>query len=127
MKRMIRQEVYGMARVGFIKHLEVYVNTDDGGEIPHFHLHDSKNWEKFHTCIKIESPEYFLHAGKEDVLNSKERKLLQEFMESPVSVSRYASKFGNNWELICFLWDTNNSTHMIAEDAEVPDYTQLSE
>lgn len=54
------QGVLGMARVGFTPdRYEVYVNTNDGGKIPHFHYRDANDWNRFHTCIKIDKPEYF--------------------------------------------------------------------
>lgn len=126
MKKYVHENIYGMSRVGYSGDLEVYVNTDDAGKIPHFHLRDKNEWDKFHTCIKIESAEYFLHEGKEDTLNSGQRKELQKFMTDKVSISRYADKFDNNWQLICFLWDINNSDVTIPEDIEQPDYTKLS-
>lgn len=125
MKRLVHQDIYGMSRVGFLGDLEVYVNTDDAGNIPHFHLRDPADWDKFHTCIKICAPEYFLYEGKEDILNSRQRKELQNFMVSEVSIKKYSDKFKNNWELVCFLWDTNNSSTTIPEDTTQPDYTQL--
>lgn len=128
MKRLITSstDIYGMARVGYSGDLEVYVNTDDGGKIPHFHLRDKTDWNKFHTCIEILRPKYFHHEGKEDVLNTSERKELQKFIESPVRLKKYASMFENNWQLICFLWDMNNSDITVPDDATMPDYTQLS-
>ena len=116
-----------MARVGFSGDLEVYVNTNDAGKIPHFHLRDSVEWEKFHTCVRIDSAEYFLHEGKEDILNSKQRKDLDRFMRSKVTLKKYKDKFDNNWELVCFLWDMNNSDVMIPDDIEQPNYLELSE
>ena len=47
-------------------------------------------------------------------------------MTDKVSISKYADKFDNNWQLICFLWDINNSDVTIPEDIEQPDYTKLS-
>ena len=136
MKRLIIRDkstdVFGMARVGFIQtkkgdesNLEVYVNTDDGGNIPHFHIRDTNDWSKFHSCIRLDEAEYFLHEGKEATLNSKQRKLLQQFMTSSVTNSRYKSKFENNWELACFLWDINNSNEETDEFVKQPDYTKL--
>ena len=130
MKRVIaQQDIYGMARIGEFKNsgvvYEVYVNTDDGGNIPHFHFRDKKDWDNFHTCIEIEQPRYFHHTGKEDCLNAAQRRSLNKFMSSPVTISKYANKFNNNWELVCFLWDLNNSNVSISEDAEQPDYTLL--
>ena len=126
MKRYIKQtNIYGMARVGYSDGLEVYVNTNDAGNIPHFHLRKESEWGKFHTCIKIESPEYFWHEGKRGTLNSKQRKALVEFMNSPVGISKYADRFENNWELVCFLWDINNSTISVSDNAVMPNYGLL--
>lgn len=127
MKRMIHTDIEGMSRVGYSSGLEIYVNTDDGGNIPHFHMRDKRDWAKFHTCICIEQPSYFLHDGKEDVLNSKQRKELVRFMQSKPSIAKYATKFDNNWELVCFLWDINNSNVNIADNAVMPDYSKLKE
>lgn len=123
--KIYEHEIYGMSRVGYIGELEVYVNTDDAGNLPHFHLRDSSDWDRFHTCILIERAEYFLHQGKEDILNSKQRKELQEFMESPVLLKKYKHMVATNWDLICLLWDLNNSHVTISEDAIMPNYLML--
>ena len=127
MKRIIRssEDIFGMARVGYSGDLEVYVNTNDGGNIPHFHLRDKNDWDRFHSCIKITTPEYLSHEGKEDVLNSKQRKELADFMNDRVSIGKYADKFDNNWQLVCFLWELNNSDAEIPEDATMPNYRDL--
>ena len=114
-----------MARVGYADGYEIFVNTNDGGKIPHFHFRDGKEWDKFHTCIKITEPSYFHHEGKTDVLNSYQKKELQKFMTSKVSLPKYKDKFVNNWELVCFLWDMNNSDVSIPDDISQPDYTKL--
>ena len=129
MRRVIRsslQNIEAMARIGFTSdRYEVYVNTNDGGKIPHFHYRDANDWSKFHTCICIECPEYFHHEGKSDVLNSKQKKALQKFMKSKVSLDRYKDKFSNNWELICFMWDINNSDIQIDDNTQQPNYMNL--
>ena len=129
MKRVLRsslQNIEAMARVGFTSdRYEVYVNTNDGGKIPHFHYRDANDWSKFHTCIRIDGPEYFHHEGKSDVLNSKQKKALQKFMKSKVSLDRYKDKFSNNWELICFMWDINNSDIQIDDNTQQPNYINL--
>lgn len=118
-------DITGMARAGFTKdNYEVYVNTDDGDNIPHFHYRLKSDWNKFHTCIRLDSPEYFHHNGKEDVLNSSQKKNLQKFLSSQVTLSRYKGKFENNFELLCFLWDINNS-NVQSDDWALPDYTTL--
>lgn len=118
-------DITGMARAGFTKdNYEIYVNTDDGDNIPHFHYRLKSDWNKFHTCIRLDSPEYFHHNGKGDVLNSSQKKNLQKFLSSPVTLSRYKGKFENNFELLRFLWDINNS-NVQSDDWDLPDYTTL--
>lgn len=103
MERIIHCYIEGMSRVGFTDDMyEVYVNTDDGGNIPHFHYRLKNNWNKFHTCIRLDKPEYFHHTGKEGVLSSNQLKKLIKFLHEPVASNKYSSMF-TNWELICFL------------------------
>ena len=73
-----------MARVGNMNNeLEVWVRTDDGGNLPHFHIWDKNSQGgKFHTCVQIKQPAYFHHTGKEGVLNTSQRKELVEFLKT---------------------------------------------
>ena len=70
-----------MASIGDLDNkLTIIIRMNDPGNIPHFHIVDKQTLgNKFHTCIKIETAEYFHHTGKEDVLNSKQRKLLVNY------------------------------------------------
>lgn len=121
MKRVIHQDIYGMSRVGFTSdQYEVYVNTDDGGNLPHFHYRKKDDWDAFHSCILIESPEYFAHGGEEDILNAKQRMQLQKFLESKNKRLNIS-----NWEYLCGLWDDNNYNIEVSETATQPDYTKL--
>lgn len=125
-KHSKHEDIYGMSRVGLINNTyEIYVNTDDTGNIPHFHYRDSADWDRFHTCISITSPEYFLHGTKQDILNSSQKKDLDQFMHSPVTLAKYKDLFTDNWELVCFLWDINNSSREISDNLVEPDYRLL--
>ncbi len=134
MKRYVKstEDIYGMSRVGQISGngvtFEIYVNTNDGGKIPHFHMRDIDDWDNFHTCIRIDAPKYFLHGSKQDILSAKEKKLLADFMEAPTRKALFNEKGQriNNWQYVCMLWDDNNSDVMIDESVEQPDYRQLS-
>ena len=94
-----------MASIGNIDNtLCVVIRMNDAGNIPHFHIMDKSTLgKKFHTCVKIETPEYFHHTGKVDVLNSKQRKSLVEFLKS-------SHRNGTKWEMLVDLWNINNST-----------------
>lgn len=112
-----------MARVGFINgKYEIYIHTDDPGNIPHFHIWDKETrGQNFHTCIKIITPEYFHHNGKENILNNKMKKELIEFLQLPSRNKRYST----NWEYLVSMWNDNNSNINIPENISMPNYMKL--
>lgn len=112
-----------MARIGYLDNaLEVYINTNDPGHIPHFHVRDkATRGDNFHTCIEIKTNRYFHHTGKEDVLNSSQRKALMEFVKSK-------DKYGDEiWPLIIKEWNRNNSDFEVDLNQNIPDYTTIHE
>ena len=113
--------LYEMATIGNMDNtLCVIIRMNDAGNIPHFHVMDRTTLgRKFHTCIKIEAPEYFHHTGKEDVLNSKQRKSLVDFLQS-------SHRKGTKWEMLVDLWNINNSTMIVDDNIDMPDYTKLT-
>ena len=114
-----------MAKIGSYDNVDVIVFTNDPGYIPHFHIRDSNtNGTLFHTCIRIDSPEYFHHTGKEDILNSKDKKDLVRFLNQYSSSNRF--KEFTNWQLLVTFWNMNNSNVQIDEDIEMPNYINLS-
>lgn len=116
-------ELEEMARVGYLTpKLEIYVNTNDGGDIPHFHIRDvSSRGNEFHTCIQIKENKYFHHTGKEDVLNSKERKQLNDFLQSN-------DKYGElNWKVLIKEWNRNNSNMEVDINTPQPNYNTILE
>lgn len=125
------QDIEGMSRIGEVSmhgtSFEIYVNTDDAGKIPHFHVRCKDDWSVFHTCVKIEVPEYFLHGSKQDTFNSKERKALQDFMTQPTKKKLFDEDGNrmNNWQYTCMLWDSNNSDVEIDPEVMQPGYTLL--
>ena len=124
-------DLYGMSRVGYIptkgKTLEIYVNSDDPGKLPHFHVRNKDDWGEFHTCVRIDCAEYFKHGSKTDSFNSREKKALQDFMNSYPKKKLFTEGGTrmNNWEYITMLWNDNNSDVEIDEDTIQPDYTLL--
>lgn len=114
-----------MARVGNMNNeLEVWVRTDDGGNLPHFHIWDKNSQGgKFHTCVQIKQPAYFHHTCKEGVLNTSQRKELVEFLKSKPTSTK---KFSSFWEAILTMWNLNNSAMMVDEEQPMPDYTTIA-
>ena len=112
-----------MARVGFMGALEIWIRTDDPGNIPHFHIWDKNSkGQSFHTCVKIEKAEYFHHTGKEGILNTAQRKDLCEFLKSQCAKN---IRYKTNWEYLVSMWNDNNPNAILSENIEMPDYTQL--
>ena len=109
-----------MAQIGTFNKYTIIVWTNDSGNIPHFHIVDSSTrGEEFHTCIKIEKPEYFHHTGKVDVLNSKERKSLVDFLKNPIDEDI------SNWEFLIMTWNSNNLNKKLSKKIPMPDYTNI--
>ncbi len=115
-----------MARVGdFNIELEVYVRTDEGGNVPHFHIRDkSSRGKAFHTCVQIRQPAYFHHDGKEGVLDSTQKTALVEFLRSKPTRTKRFSTF---WEVILTLWNLSGSAIAVDEDQPMPDYANLAD
>lgn len=123
MKFKLTDDIYclnEMARIGYIDNLEIYIRTDDAGMIPHFHICDTATEGRdFHTCVRLDKPEYFHHTSKTDVLNSKQRKELVKFLQ-------LKNKRGiSNWETVIDLWNMNNSNLSIEEDTPMPNYLNM--
>lgn len=113
-----------MAKVGNYDDFEIIVFSNEGGNIPHFHIRDvNTNGSNFHTCVRLDKPEYFHHTGKEDILNSKQKKELVRFLESNSKVKRFSTF--TNWEVLLTLWNMNNSTVELDEDMSMPNYLDL--
>lgn len=113
------------ARIGYFgrkNEFEVYIRTDDPGYIPHFHVMDSATQGKnFDACIELSTNKYFSHGGHVDTLNSRQRKALAEFMESPCD--KY---FENNYERTVYEWNSNNSNMNVEYTGEIPNYREIN-
>lgn len=112
-----------MAQVGKMNNnLTIYIRSNDPGNIPHFHIVDSKTLgDKFHTCIEIEKNNYFHHTGKEGVLSSKERKELDRFLKE-----KHKNRSYSNWTYLLQLWNDNNSHVEVDELQDQPDYKNIA-
>lgn len=117
-----------MAHVGDINNeLELWIRTNDPGHIPHFHIWDKNtDGNLFHTCLKLEIPEYFHHTGKEDVLNAHQRRDLMDFLKAEPKNSKFTN-FKTNWEKVVFQWNENNSKHTVDDEMPMPDYSKITE
>ena len=115
-----------MAQIGkFDKNkFTVYVRSDDAGNIPHFHIVDTHTLgAEFHTCVEIRTNRYFHHTGKEDILNSKQRKALNEFLKD-----KHKNKSFSNWSWLLQLWNDGNNSSVEVDELQIqPDYTNIEE
>lgn len=121
-----------MARIGFIGkkgELEVYIRTNDPGNIPHFHVRDTSTMgTEFETCVRIQTNAFFLYGRYKDTLNSAERKALAEFMEAP----DVDGHFSSNYSATIYEWNKNNSNVKIQIQHDengneiIPNYRTIS-
>lgn len=124
------ESIFGMARIGWVpptedKKVEVYVNTNDGGNTPHFHVrkYSGKHQFEWDVCIKYETAEYFKHGKYKDELpNKKIAKELDQMLRQVDKTSRGGYTF---WEIAIDEWNRNNSDRCIDINSVQPDYTKL--
>lgn len=111
-----------MAKIGNINDLVLYVRTNDPGNYPHFHMVDEATLgQQFYCCVRIDCAQYFKHTGKEGGLNSKRRKELVEFLQSPSEDEPEKT----NWKVVLVEWNRNNSTKKVPLDLQMPNYKEL--
>lgn len=116
-------ELEEIARVGYTKlGYEVYIVTDDNADKPHFHYRKEKENYKFHSCIRLDSAEYFCHTGNEKKLNAKQIRDLVNFLNNK---PEKAIEFSTNWHFALILWNCNNYNLEIDKNLVMPDYGKL--
>ena len=118
-----------IARIGWIpinneNSIEVYVHTNDAGNVPHFHVrkYSKGNLFSWETCIKYESAEYFLHGKHKDKLSSS--KIAKE-LNNMLSTLNPKDPGRTYWQTAIVAWNNNNSGTELPFDLKQPDYTKL--
>lgn len=103
-----REPLLEMARVGFVDgSLEVYVKTNDGGNIPHVHIRDTNTKGRlFETCVQLETNTYFLHGHIQQTLTRKQCRDFNAFMHEEINTRTFN---GTMYEFAVFMWNCNNS------------------
>ena len=125
-----REILNEMARVGYIDgQLEVYVKTNDGGNVPHVHIRDANTQGRlFETCVELARNKYYLHGYINDILNKKQCKAFNKFMHDEIHTRTFN---GTVYEFAVDMWNRNNSNTNIevqydTEDKPIiPDYTNI--
>ena len=122
------KDLQEMARVGWVplgttKNIEVYVHTDDSGDIPHFHVrkYGKNNNFEWEVCIKFESAEYFEHGRYKGKLPKSVTSELDSMLRT-VNMRRRGLTY---WQSAVDDWNNNNSKKFLNPDLEQPDYTKL--
>lgn len=98
---------------------KIYIYSDEGN-VPHFHI--IPNNRKEECCICIYQPLYFNHGSKQMRLNSKQRKILNDWMNSPSKVAPEVT----NWRLISIFWQTGNGNKNVPKNPIQPNYNDLA-
>ena len=113
--------------------LDILYFMDDDAPIPHFHVVDKQTLgEHFHTCIKIESPEYyhytieqyeyFHHNGQEGKLSDEQCTMLISALNQVVE---HQFDKWSNWKYLLHAWNINNPNHKVDIHTPMPDYKKL--
>lgn len=76
------------------------------GRIPHCHVEKKDGTV---ACPRLDTPDYFIHPGKEHKFNAGELKVFIDFMNS-------------YWQQCVDAWNENNGDHLVCEK---PDYRRL--
>lgn len=119
-----------VARVGFFNvndtsQWEVYVRTDDGYQMPYFHVRNLFDVD-VDIAIALHEAYYYPHVNHLGRLTEDELLCLVEFMERP------CPNFNSNYEYAVFLWNSNNNMQYCIEiddkydEVEIPDYAETS-
>ncbi len=127
------QGIDNMARIGYfevdVQKYEVYINTDDTGEYPHFHLNQADYGKGFHTCIRMDVARYYVHEGRCDIMNEQRQDLLDDaqisglisFLQSEDSYREVSV-----WISLLNTWNMNNDDKPIKGRPSMSDYTALN-
>lgn len=100
---------------------EVWVYTNDEGELPHLHVVGKQ--KLLDCCVRLDIAEYFIHGNHCDMFNKQQRDAFVKFIRSsPTSVRVKAE---TRWDLAVFFWNENTSRTSIPDDVVMPDYSQL--
>lgn len=120
----ILKEMAVIGEISFKRDMNVDVSVyrREGENIPHLHLDCG---DSFSCCIRLEVPEYFIHGGHQDILNSKQRKQFDRYMRSTPDKPGARKRFETNWHLAVFLWNQLPNALPVDEDQPIPDYRKL--
>ena len=110
-----------MARVGTFDGYTVSLYSSEG-KYPHFHFYNSE--KEIEGCIRLDVPEYFIHDGKKDMLDSREKKDLIKWLNSYHKEYKALGVDLTIYKYMCILWNDNNPDH-IYNDLQMPDYKLL--
>ena len=104
-----------------IGYYKIYVYSKEGKHIPHFHIISESS--KFECCVCIYSPNYFNHGNKNGLLNTKQRKILNNWLSSPNEKLNSAT----NWDIIALSFDNANETNFYnKETKQQPNYSNMN-
>ena len=97
----------------------IYVYSNEG-TIPHFHIIPKNGIGE--SCICIYEPLYFNHGGKQLRLNSKQRKILNNWLSSPNEKLNSVT----NWDIVALSFDNANETNFYNKEAKQPNYSNMN-
>ena len=104
-----------------IGEVTISVFIREGGSKPHFHVYTKD--KKFHSCVRLDKPEYFKRPGKTSVFSKSELKALVKILETTTYVGR--GEEISIWENLARSWNLNSENKIKVEIPEIPDYASM--
>ena len=122
------EDINEMASVGRLPDdpsIEIFVHSNDGGNIPHFHVWKRKNsgYREWETCLMFQEASYFKHKKFHTDIKTSIAKEIDKFLRSP------DPEFGGavtNWQTAVAEWNRNNSSMKLVRNIQQPDYSKLN-
>ncbi len=111
---ILTEEQLSTVNVSKLGKLKIYVYGAEG-KIPHMHLFNRSI--DFEACLMLYEAKYFIHGNKNGTFNSKQLRLIDEFLRS-----NYVDSPLTNWQVACIMWDGANNDHKFRYTNKQPDY-----
>ena len=100
---------------------------NEGNKIPHFHVYvpegkytnNGEDTKTFHTCIRLNVPEYFNHGSKQGKFNNNDLKYLIKILKKPMK--KHDGK--TLWRVMVDIWNASFDGDIDVDN--MPDYDLL--
>ncbi len=116
---ILKEELINFVDIPKLGKIKIYVYSAEGKH-PHMHLVNESI--DFEACLMLYEPKYFIHGNKIGTFNSKQLKVINNFLSQ-----HYANSPLTIWQSACMVWDFSNNDHKFDYYKKQPDYTKTKD